>query len=107
VRGLARRTAWILGWPARSALLVLIGLYRLTLGQVLGGNCRFSPSCSVYAQEAIAEWGAVRGSALAVWRILRCSPLSRGGVDRPPVRRNLYDDDIHAATDRPARSEAA
>ena len=46
-------------------------------------------------------------SLLAVWRILRCSPLSRGGVDRPPVRRKVYDDDIQAATDRPARSEAA
>lgn len=79
-----RRAAWLLGWPARVALLALIGSYRLTLGQVIGGACRFYPSCSSYAETAVRQVGAVRGTALTVWRILRCSPLTAGGVDHPP-----------------------
>jgi uncharacterized protein len=69
------------------ALIGLIGVYRATLSGVLGGQCRFHPSCSVYAQDAIRNRGAVVGSALAVWRVLRCSPLSRGGVDPAPQAR--------------------
>jgi putative membrane protein insertion efficiency factor len=80
------RAAWAVGWPVRSALLVLIGAYRITVGQVLGGNCRFHPTCSAYAELAVREVGAVRGTALSVWRLLRCSPLSSGGVDYPPRR---------------------
>lgn len=84
--GAARAAIRALGWPVRAALLVGIRLYRLTLGPVLGGQCRFHPSCSAYAEEAIRELGWVRGVGLAVWRVLRCSPLSRGGVDYPPRR---------------------
>ena len=90
------RALWVAGWPVRFALLSLVRLYRLTLGQVVGGGCRFYPSCSAYAEQAIAEMGAVRGTALAVWRILRCSPLSKGGVDYPPRGGDqMYDVDIH------------
>ncbi len=78
---------WAAGAPARFALIGLIRLYRLTLSPMMGGACRFHPTCSVYAEEAIRNTGAVRGLLLAVWRILRCSPLSRGGLDDPPVRR--------------------
>src|SRR5439155_25418928 len=90
VTGLARasgRVLWVAGWPARMALVGLIGVYRATLSGVLGGQCRFHPSCSVYAQGATRNRGAVVGSSLGVWRILRCSPLSRGGVDPPPQAR--------------------
>ena len=48
--------------------------------------CKYYPSCSAYAIEAINEWGAFRGSALAAWRILRCNPFSKGGIDRVPKR---------------------
>jgi putative membrane protein insertion efficiency factor len=89
-----RRALWIAGWPVRALLLLLVRLYRLTLGQVIGGGCRFYPSCSAYAEQAIREVGAVRGTALTVWRILRCSPLSKGGIDHPP--RGMYDNDIHS-----------
>ncbi|MDP9340972.1 MAG: membrane protein insertion efficiency factor YidD [Actinomycetota bacterium] len=68
--------------------MLLIGsirLYRATLSGVLGGQCRFEPSCSVYAEQAVRNRGALAGSALAVWRIVRCSPLSRGGVDPAPA----------------------
>ena len=75
------------GWPARTVLIGLIRLYGLTLAGLMGGRCRFHPSCSAYAEAAFREAGAVRGAALAVWRVVRCSPLSRGGVDLPPRRR--------------------
>jgi putative membrane protein insertion efficiency factor len=94
----ARRATWTLGWPARAALLALIGLYRLTLGGVIGGACRFYPTCSAYAEAAIRQRGAVMGTALAIWRILRCSPLTAGGVDHPPsgpARGPAYETVIH------------
>lgn len=95
------RGLWIAGAPARYALLALIWIYRATLGGFMGGQCRFYPSCSAYAEEAVRQSGAVRGIALTVWRVLRCSPLSKGGVDYPPraarqrMEVSLYDRDIH------------
>jgi uncharacterized protein len=86
-----RGTLWSLGAPARLGLLALIGLYRITLGQLAGGRCRFHPSCSAYAQQAIRELGAMRGAALGVWRLLRCGPWASGGVEYPPT----YEDVIH------------
>ena len=58
--------------------------YRATLSGWLGGQCRFYPSCSAYAEQAIRTRGAVIGSALAVWRVLRCNPFGRGGVEHVP-----------------------
>jgi putative membrane protein insertion efficiency factor len=113
VKAFLRRSVWVAGWPGRTLLIGSIRGYRLLLGPVLGGGCRFYPSCSVYAERAIAEWGAIRGMGLAVWRVLRCSPLTRGGVDHPPVRRRAveYDDDIQrgrvAAVARGAREAVA
>jgi len=49
--------------------------------------CRFTPTCSQYAIEAVREWGIVAGSVLAVWRIIRCNPFSRGGDDPVPKRK--------------------
>ena len=91
-----RRLLWLAGWPARLALLSVVRLYRATLGLAVGARCRFYPSCSGYAERAIAEQGAVRGVALAAWRVVRCSPLSKGGVDHPPAKRHVYDADIHS-----------
>ena len=79
-----RRASWAAGAPLRLALIGLIRLYRVTLGGVVGGGCRFYPSCSHYAEQAIARCGAVRGLGLTAWRIARCSPLTKGGVDYPP-----------------------
>ena len=75
-----------LGAPIRLPLLGLVRLWRHTLGRVLGPRCRFHPSCSSYADEAISRHGAAKGLALAVWRVLRCSPLSAGGPDPVPPR---------------------
>lgn len=79
-----RHFAWAAGAPSRAGLIGLIKLYRATLSGWLGGQCRFYPSCSRYAEDAIRGRGAVRGSALAAWRVLRCNPFGKGGVDRVP-----------------------
>jgi uncharacterized protein len=70
----------------RAVLLGAIRIYRATLSGWLGGQCRFYPSCSEYAEEAIRVHGAVRGSALAAWRILRCNPFGAGGIEHVPPR---------------------
>ena len=59
----------------------LVWIYRLTFGWFLGGQCKYHPSCSQYAIDALRKYGLVKGSALAGWRLLRCNPWSRGGVD--------------------------
>ncbi len=86
-----RRSLWVLGAPARMLLLGAIGLYRITLAGWLGGQCRFSPTCSHYAEQAIRTHGALRGSVLASGRILRCNPFGRGGPDPVPPRGPSYD----------------
>jgi putative membrane protein insertion efficiency factor len=99
----ARRLAWMAGAPARLILLGLIGLYRVTLSGWLGGQCRFYPSCSAYAAEAIRTHGAIRGSLLSCWRIARCGPFTGGGVDPVPVRSRtgrMYDEVIHSGASR-------
>ncbi|MGH2710949.1 MAG: membrane protein insertion efficiency factor YidD [Actinomycetota bacterium] len=83
-----RQATWFLTSPIRLALMGLIGLYRVTLGRLMVGRCRFHPSCSAYALEAIREHGALKGSALAAWRVARCSPLTAGGLDPVPHRGN-------------------
>lgn len=83
----ARRLLWGLGAPVRLGLLGLIGAYRVLLSGWLGGQCRFYPTCSHYAEEAIRVHGALRGAALAAWRIARCGPFTAGGVDPVPPRR--------------------
>src|SRR5215210_7426238 len=79
-----RGMLWVAGAPARWILLGAISLYRITLSGWLGGQCRFSPTCSRYAEEAIRTRGALRGSALAVGRVLRCNPFGQGGMDPVP-----------------------
>lgn len=65
------------------ALAVIRGYQRL-LSPILPPSCRYLPTCSQYAYEAIARYGIVRGGATALWRIVRCHPFSRGGYD--PLR---------------------
>lgn len=71
--------------PRNLAILLLIA-YRRVVSPLYGDVCRYHPSCSRYAQEAVQQRGFVVGSALAAWRVLRCNPWSRGGVDDPPGR---------------------
>ena len=77
-----------LAWRApRLALIGLVRLYRLLLSPWVGSSCRFTPSCSAYALEALDRHGAVAGSGLVAWRLLRCNPACHGGCD--PVPDNL------------------
>jgi putative membrane protein insertion efficiency factor len=68
------------------ALLALVWLYRAVPKSGLP-RCRFAPSCSDYALDALREHGAIWGSALTIWRVLRCNPFHPGGIDRVPPRR--------------------
>ena len=70
--------------PLGRILLALIGFYRRAISPLLGPHCRFAPSCSAYAAEAIQTHGAFRGGWLAVKRVARCHPWSAGGVDHVP-----------------------
>jgi len=67
-------------------LLYLIRGYQLGLSPWLGGHCRFYPSCSCYAHDAIERYGAWRGGWLGLRRLLRCHPLNAGGYDPVPGR---------------------
>jgi putative membrane protein insertion efficiency factor len=69
----------------KAPLLALLRAYRSTISPALGPACRFEPTCSVYAQEAIECFGAFKGSTLALRRLLRCHPFSRGGLDPVPL----------------------
>lgn len=69
---------------AQRAALGLLRVYRTVLSPLLGQRCRFHPSCSAYAGEAIARFGVLRGGTLGLFRILRCQPLCEGGLDPVP-----------------------
>jgi len=69
---------------AGIVLIVLLQFYRRWISPLLGPHCRFVPSCSVYAAEAVESHGAVRGSWLAVRRVCRCHPYHTGGFDPVP-----------------------
>lgn len=76
---------------ARAVAKALVGLIRLyqwtlspLLGAVFGPSCRFSPTCSQYAIEAIRKHGALVGAGYTIWRLLRCQPFCRGGYDPVP-----------------------
>jgi uncharacterized protein len=95
-----RRVAWTMGAPVRLVLIALIHVYRFTLSGSLGGQCRFSPTCSHYAEDAIRQHGAIKGTLMGTWRIARCGPFTAGGYD--PVRpgRHPYDAVIHGEAAR-------
>jgi putative membrane protein insertion efficiency factor len=66
---------------ARRILVVPIRVYQRLVAPAFGERCRYYPSCSEYAAQAIIRFGILRGLVLAGWRLLRCNPWSRGGVD--------------------------
>jgi len=67
---------------ARLVVLALIRLYQMTISRGLpAGTCRFYPSCSHYGYQAIYKYGALKGSIMAAWRVLRCNPFNNGGYD--------------------------
>jgi uncharacterized protein len=70
--------------PLGVFAVILIRIYQWTISPLLGQNCRFHPTCSQYAVEAVQSFGALRGSWLAVKRLGRCHPWHPGGFDPPP-----------------------
>jgi uncharacterized protein len=70
----------------KKLLLGMIGFYQRRISPAFGARCRFHPSCSNYAREAIKTHGALKGFCLALWRLLRCQPLCKGGYDPVPLR---------------------
>lgn len=80
----ARETG--LWFAPKNLLLLLLRGYKRVLSPLLLPSCRYVPTCSDYAAEAIAEHGALRGTGLAIWRLLRCHPFVRGGFDPVPGR---------------------
>lgn len=74
--------------PLKKLVLFLIRTYQVTLSpRFSGGACRFTPTCSQYAMEAVEIHGVLKGSALAFWRILRCNPFCKGGYDPVPPKK--------------------
>lgn len=70
-----------------KGLIALIRFYQRNISPRKISCCRFTPTCSAYAIEAIKVHGCIKGTALAVWRILRCNPFCKGGVDPVPPRK--------------------
>ncbi|HTW12415.1 MAG TPA: membrane protein insertion efficiency factor YidD [Solirubrobacteraceae bacterium] len=81
------------------AAITPIRLWQRTLGPMSGSRCKYHPSCSEYAAQAITKFGILRGLVLAGWRVLRCNPFSRGGYD-PVDDQRLFKPRAPAATVR-------
>jgi putative membrane protein insertion efficiency factor len=70
--------------PAQRLLIGLIRGYQLLISPFIGNQCRFTPTCSHYAREAVERYGAIKGSWMAMRRVSRCHPWHRGGHDPVP-----------------------
>jgi len=86
-------------------LLVLLRAYMMLLSPFFGGACKFYPSCSNYAYEAVARHGALKGAVLAMRRLLRCRPFTKGGFD--PVPEIGFGEDAREPLKRAADCDAA
>lgn len=88
------------GRPIRTFLIWFVRGYQVVISPALPQRCKYYPSCSQYAIDAIREYGALRGFVLAGWRLLRCNPWSLGGYD--PVQRQS----VFGRRARAARADA-
>jgi putative membrane protein insertion efficiency factor len=87
--------------PSVRLLLVALRAYKVVISPLFAGSCRFVPSCSDYARDAVLQYGAVKGSWLAVRRLARCHPLAAAGYDPVPGRQAVPD---HRCRTTPASS---
>jgi uncharacterized protein len=88
-----------------ALLIAPIRAYQRWISPALGPRCRYYPTCSQYAIEAIEEVGPVRGLVLAGWRLLRCNPFSKGGFDEVADRRLFRASPVRHAHAHPAATE--
>lgn len=94
--------------PAQHAVILIIRVYQRVLSPMLGslwgpaGQCRFTPSCSEYAREAVEVHGAAKGGLMAAWRLCRCQPWGGFGHDPVPERRQPVHAPDHDLSHRPA-----
>jgi putative membrane protein insertion efficiency factor len=80
----------------RGLVVLPIRIYQRLFSPLVGPRCRYYPSCSEYAVEAVQRFGILRGAVLAAWRLLRCNPWSRGGFD-PVEEQRLFRSHVPAA----------
>ena len=78
------RAVRVISSGLRTVLIALIRIYQHALSPVLGGHCRFEPTCSEYCIEALRKHGVCKGLALGIWRVLRCNPFCKAGYDPVP-----------------------
>jgi putative membrane protein insertion efficiency factor len=86
----------------KSLALELLRIYKRWISPAFPPSCRYVPTCSEYAMEAVERYGAVRGLAMAAWRLLRCHPLAKGGLD--PVVKHMAE---HPTLPQSARKDGA
>ncbi|HHW51003.1 MAG TPA: membrane protein insertion efficiency factor YidD [Pseudoclavibacter sp.] len=94
---------WLVLAPRNLVILLLKG-YRRCISPLYGQVCRYYPSCSAYALDAVAQYGVIRGGVMSVRRILRCNPFARGGVDDVPPSGSRYTIDARGFVHSPARA---
>jgi uncharacterized protein len=78
-----------------ALLLALIGAYQRWISPAFPRRCKYHPTCSAYAAQAVRELGPIRGGIVAAWRLLRCNPLSDGGIDDVSDRKLFRDAGRH------------
>lgn len=89
-------------------LIFLIKLYQKYISPMKSvPTCRFRPTCSQYAIEALKEWGFLAGTGLAIWRVLRCNPFGKGGYDPVPLRKKHRHETVGAAEPTPTHEPDA
>lgn len=96
--GWSHSIGWVLTWM----LVLPIMAYQRTISPMLPPSCRYHPSCSRYAVEAIRTHGPVKGLGLGTWRLLRCNPWSLGGLDPVPARGKWRPDILPDGRPRPS-----
>jgi uncharacterized protein len=98
LRAVGRGSLWVwdhsLGYVVRLVFLGLIRAYQLAISPLLPPSCRFHPSCSSYGYTSIVVHGSAKGLVLALWRLLRCNPWNKGGLD-PVPEQGRWLPDIH------------
>ena len=100
------RAVWAVVLIPRNAAIAFMLFYRKVISPLYGQVCRYYPSCSLYALQAIQYHGAVWGAGLAAWRVLRCNPWARGGIDDPPMRLKAWYEITRLGFVKPKKVEA-